>query len=83
MYSKTVFWFFQSRKFSVAMPFLGKPGGFSSTRTIRSASAYGSGFSRAESTKLKIAVLAPIPMASVSSETMVNPGLFASVRQAY
>jgi hypothetical protein len=32
------------------------------------------------STKLKIALLAPMPMASVSSATAVKPGLRASIR---
>jgi hypothetical protein len=32
---------------------------------------------------LKIAVFAPIPKASVSTATSVNPGLFTSIRTAY
>src|SRR5271169_3366606 len=32
---------------------------------------------------LKIAVFAPMPMASVSTATTANPGFFASMRQPY
>src|SRR5256885_1829103 len=43
---------------------------------------YGSGLRSTGFTALKMAVLAPIPRASVSTATAVKPGLFASVRTA-
>ena len=50
--------------------------------TRRSDPGYGSGLSSTVLTALKIAVLAPMPRASVSTATPVKPGLFASVRTA-
>ena len=43
----------------------------------------GNGFRNTALVKVKMALLAPIPSASDSSATSVNPGLFASVRKAY
>ena len=60
-----------------------RAGGFSSTRTIRSALAYGSGLRRTPSTKLKMAVFAPMPIASVRMATIVKAGLLRRVREAY
>jgi len=42
----------------------------------------GSGRSTTACTTLKMAVVAPIPMASVSAATVVNPGMRASWRSA-
>ena len=50
--------------------------------TSRSGSAYGSGRSSTAFRTLKIAVLAPIPSASVSSATAVKPGARSSRRAA-
>jgi hypothetical protein len=47
---------------------------------MRSGSPYGRGFNNTPFTKLKIAVLASIPMASVKTATVANPGLFRRVR---
>jgi hypothetical protein len=52
------------------------------TSTSRSDCGYGSGRSKTASTTLKIAVLAPMPNASVSTVTTANPGLRNSVRIA-
>src|SRR4029077_3631875 len=49
---------------------------------IRSAFGYGRGRSRTALTILKIAVLAPIPSASVRTATKVNPGDLRSWRRA-
>src|SRR5438477_6001362 len=49
---------------------------------IRSAAGYGSGRSKTALTMLKIAVFAPIPSASVSTATRVNPGDLRSWRKA-
>src|SRR5436305_1674760 len=49
---------------------------------ILSASGYGSGRSRTALTMLKMAVLAPIPSASVRTATNVNPGDLRSWRRA-
>src|SRR5436305_90302 len=85
MYWKVEFCRCQSRKLKVEMPFLasGSPGGFSRTRTILSTFAYGRGFKRTPSTKLKMAVFAPIPIASVRTATAVKPRLFRNVRKPY
>ena len=55
----------QSRKLSVEITFRSPCGGFSITRTMRPASRYGSGYNSTPSTKLKMAVLAPMLIASV------------------
>src|SRR5437773_11047107 len=49
---------------------------------ILSASGYGSGRSRTALTMLKMAVLAPMPSASVRTATKVNPGDLRSWRRA-
>jgi hypothetical protein len=46
----------------------------------RPESGSGSGWSRTALTTLKIAVLAPMPSASVSIATSVNAGAFSSMR---
>jgi hypothetical protein len=46
------------------------------------ASGYGSALNRIGFTALKIAVVAPIPRASVRTVTAVNPGLWRSQRAA-
>src|SRR4029079_8032440 len=51
-------------------------------RTICSAREYGSGLRSTPSTALKIAVLAPIPMASVRIAAIANPGAERSVLRA-
>jgi hypothetical protein len=50
--------------------------------TSRSGSAYGNGLRSTPLTTLKMALFAPIPSASVSTATMVNPGLLTSRRIA-
>ena len=50
--------------------------------TRRSASRYGRGRSSTASTTLKMALLAPIPSASVSTTARVKPGLRRSARKA-
>src|SRR5579859_184038 len=52
-------------------------------RTSRSWLGSGSGRSRTALTTLNIVVLAPIPRPRVRTHTIVNPGLFLSVRSAY
>jgi len=54
----------------------------SHTTTRRDGSLYGSGVSSTPFTTEKIAVLAPMPSASVSTTMSVKPGLFARVRRA-
>jgi hypothetical protein len=63
--------------FSLGNP---NPGAECQTPTSRSGSANGSGFSRTPRTTLKIAVLAPIPSASVSTATAVKSGARTSLR---
>ena len=58
------------------------PGARCQTATSRSGSWYGSGFSNTPYTTLKIAVLAPIPNASVRAATVAKPGCFHSMRAA-
>ena len=58
-------------------------GGFSQTRRMFCGSGYGSGLSSTPSTKLKMAVFAPMPSASVSTATAVKPGAFSSERRPY
>ena len=45
-------------------------------------SGYGSGRSNTPSSTVKIAVVAPMPSASVITTTALNPGVFRSVRTA-
>ena len=54
----------------------------SQSSTSRLGSVNGSGFSSTALTRLKIAVFAPMPSASVRIATPVNPGLPRSVRSA-
>jgi|SRR5436853_4367104 len=51
--------------------------------TRRDGSGYGSGVSNTVLTSEKIAVLAPMPTASVRTATRVNPGFVRHVRSAY
>ena len=53
------------------------PGDRSQSTARRSGSGYGSGFSSSALTTLKIAVLAPMPMASEATITKVEPGASA------
>src|SRR6266516_5095860 len=55
---------------------------FSDNDTRRSESGYGRRFSNTPLTRLNIAVLAPMPSASVSTATAVKPGFFSSWRKA-
>jgi hypothetical protein len=50
--------------------------------TKRAESAYGSGVRTTVLTKLKIAVFAPMPKASVNDAAIVNPGALMSSREA-
>src|SRR5436190_4052867 len=50
--------------------------------TNSSAALTGSLFSTTASSKLKMAVLAPMPSASVSTATVVKPGFFSNWRKA-
>src|SRR2546423_2164503 len=52
-------------------------------RTTRSGSRNGSGRKRMLWTKLKIAVFAPMPSASVATATSVNAGCFNRIRAPY
>src|SRR5207302_3797525 len=58
-------------------------GTFSNGRTTRSGCAYGSGRSSTAFTTLKIAVVAPMPRASVRIAAAANPGAPRNVRTAY
>src|SRR2546426_11249182 len=51
--------------------------------TSRSAAGNGNGRSSTPLTTLKMAVFAPMPIASVSTATAVKPGFFSSWRKAY
>lgn len=55
----------------------------SGTRINSFGRAYGSGRSKSTLTALKMAVVAPTPIASVSTDTTVNAGRRASPRAAY
>ena len=58
------------------------PGERSQSTASRSGSGYGSGFSSSALTTLKIAVLAPMPIASEATMTSVSAQLLRSVRRA-
>ena len=60
----------------------GTPSGMSPTTTIWPASGNGKGRSNTPSTMEKIAVVAPIPKASVSTAVSVKPGVLRSCRNA-
>jgi hypothetical protein len=49
---------------------------------MRSGSSSGSGCNKTALTTLKIALLAPMPRASVNTATNVKPGVFSSIRIA-
>jgi hypothetical protein len=55
----------------------------SKTRTSPSGSSTGSGRRRNALTALNIALFAPMPRASVTTATAVNPGVFQSIRNPY
>ncbi len=57
------------------------PGERSHRIASRSGCAYGSGFNSSVLVTLKIAVFAPIPIASDSTITNVSPGFFISMRR--
>src|SRR5262245_29151432 len=59
------------------------PGDRSHRTARRSGSGYGRGFSSSALTTLKIAVLAPIPIARDATITNVTPGVRLKVRRAY
>jgi hypothetical protein len=59
------------------------PGDLSHNTASRSGSGYGSGLRRSALTTLKIAVVAPMPIASDSTMTKVKPGVRRKVRSAY
>ena len=65
------------------MPACGRltPGALWSSVTSSSGFGYGSAFSSTPSTTLKMAVFAPMPIASVNTATAVKPGIFASRRR--
>jgi hypothetical protein len=58
------------------------PGERSHNTASRSGSGYGSGFSSSALTTLKMAVLAPMPIASEATMTNVATGLRRSMRTA-
>ena len=74
---------FQSRKLSVAIPLRDVGVGASITRTMRSGSEKGSGFRRTASTRLNIAVLAPMPIAITLTAMAAKPGSRTSSRSPY
>jgi len=71
----------ESRSPSLMVPSPGVPGAVCRTATSSSDFGYGRGFSNTLLTTLKTAVLAPMPMASVSRATAVNVGLRRSARR--
>jgi hypothetical protein len=73
-------WLRQSRKFIADTTLMPPPGGFSHSSRIRSGSGYGSGFRSTPSTKLKMALLAPMPRASVRMATAAKPRAFNRLR---
>jgi hypothetical protein len=58
------------------------PGARWLTATSRSGSSKASGFSNTPYTTLKMAVVAPIPSASVRTATAEKPGCFQNIRAA-
>src|SRR5580700_657275 len=62
------------------MPLRSPPGGFSQTLRIWSAPGNGRGLRRTASTKLKMAVVPPMPRARVKIAAAANPGLFRIIR---
>ena len=84
MSSKVVFCSLQSLKFRGATD-MRWPSWVSASQmaTSRSGSSKGNGFSRTPSTRLKIAVSAPIPNARVRTAAAVNPECLARIRNPY
>lgn len=74
-------WFIDGRRIAAPVK-LSAAGTFSMILTRRSAPGYGSACSSTALTTLKIAVVAPIPSASVSTVTAVNDGVFLRFRNA-
>ncbi len=72
----------QSRKLGYEIEPDGKFALLSCRATSSAGRGYGSGFSSTALTIEKSAVFAPIPRASVSSATAVNPGALPSTRSA-
>ena len=60
-----------------------RPGALCQTPTSRSGSLKGRGFNRTPFTTLKMALLAPIPTASVVTATIVNNGVLTNLRVTY
>ena len=81
---KTWLYSLQSRKLGPESRARGTPSWWlvSQSTVSRPASLYGSGRSSTAFTTLKMAVLAPMPSASASTATAVNPGFLASTRPA-
>jgi hypothetical protein len=82
---KTVYWRRQSRNLAeetmLVVP--SREAFCSHTITRRSGSSHGNGRSRTAWAALKIAVLAPMPRASVATATAVKPGARRSCRRPY
>jgi hypothetical protein len=74
---------FQSMKLAGAGVFFGNPRRDASSHNItsRSGAANGSGLRSTALTRLKMAVFAPMPSASVNTAMTVNPGRFNSMRK--
>src|SRR6185369_13574363 len=70
-----------SRKFGYDTQRFVTSGPDSVIHTMRSGSAYGSGFSSTAWTTLNIAVFTPMPAASVNTDNAVKPGCFRSQRK--
>src|SRR6266545_6753241 len=84
MPEKTAFLSRNSRKtgYEKGIPRPGCPGAEGDTATNSSGCLIGSVFSKTASSKLKMAVFAPIPSASVSTATAVKPGFLSNWRKA-
>ena len=80
---KVLFCAFQSTKSGKANGYFPGADSVSFSRTNWLGLRYGSGRSRMVSMMLKIAVLAPMPMASVRAATRANPRAFPKFRNAY
>src|SRR5437867_13052123 len=82
--SKLLLCSFQSVKTPPDTAVFPRPSPVSSSKTITTwpGCSYGSGLSKTPLITLKMAVLAPMPSASVSTATAVKPGFFSSWRKA-
>src|SRR6266705_850732 len=82
--SKLLLCSFQSMNTPPATTVRLRPSLVSSSKTITSLPGWssGSGFSNTPLIPLKMAVFAPMPRASVSTDTAVKPGFFSSWRKA-